>query len=225
MNLWSPFVQRFSVARRNQQGDKILEVGESVTWLSWRHYVTYWNTDHIYFIGSLSLSPVWWTAMGRELGFDMLSCHDGNISFLNKVVSSEMLPFISQNRHFLVIGCSQNPYQVTAHVRSSSRVNVFCVVSRTQVYDLFFPRRYRYWPFVCVPTHWGTSCSAFGCKQTLQRRDAVPEHSLSRNVDKSWWRHSMAIKIIRSDVSGLCFWTFVKDTELHGISRASRKGC
>jgi hypothetical protein len=61
--------------------------------------------------------------------------------FLDKNVFSDEATFHLSgkvNRHNRIIWGSQNPHQVVEHVRDSPKVNVFCSVSRTQVYGQFF---------------------------------------------------------------------------------------
>jgi hypothetical protein len=61
--------------------------------------------------------------------------------FLDKIVFSDEATFHLSgkvNRHNLIIWGSQNPHQVVEHVQDSPKVNVFCAVSRTQVYGPFF---------------------------------------------------------------------------------------
>jgi hypothetical protein len=62
--------------------------------------------------------------------------------FLDKIVFSDKATFHlpeKANRHNVIIWGSQNLHQIVEHVRDSPNMNIFCTVSRTQVYGpLFF---------------------------------------------------------------------------------------
>jgi hypothetical protein len=78
--------------------------------------------------------------------------------FLDKIVFSDKATFHLSgkvNHHNLIICGSQNPHQIHKHVRDSPKVNVFCAVSRTQVYGPFFPPRLPLW-VACTVICWST---------------------------------------------------------------------
>jgi hypothetical protein len=146
--------------------------------------------------------PTCWTASKRK------------ICFWTKLFSMTRLPFTCQGRWIAIIWGSQNPHQVVEHVRDSPKVNVFCAVSRTQVYGPFFFAEATVTGHR-VPRYAGAlPCSTFGCKQRdlatrwgpaplSQGYDAVPEPNIPGKMDRSWWPHSLANQIIRSDTHGL----------------------
>jgi hypothetical protein len=72
---------------------------------------------------------------------DMLKRLEEDNLFLDRTVFNDEAIFhlsVKVNRHSLIIWGSQNTHEVVEHVRDSPKVNVFCAVSRTQVYGPFF---------------------------------------------------------------------------------------
>jgi hypothetical protein len=135
--------------------------------------------------------------------------------FLDKIVFSDEVTFHLSgkvNRHNLIIWRSQNPHQVVEHVRDSPKVNVFCAVSRTQVYGPFFFAEatvtgHEYLDMLehfLVPqldVH-SVIWQQDGAPQS-QGCDAVPESNIPGKMDRSWWLHPLATQITRSDTHGL----------------------
>jgi hypothetical protein len=88
---------------------------------------------------------------------DMLNRLEENNLFLNKIVFSDEDTFHLSgkvNRHNLIIWGSQNPHQFVEHVRDSPKVNVFCAVSRTQVYGPLFFAQATVTGHVCTSICW-----------------------------------------------------------------------
>jgi hypothetical protein len=80
---------------------------------------------------------------------------------LEKDLSVTRLPFTYQGRWITIILSSVDHrtfHQVVEHVRDSPKVNVFCAVSRSQVYGLLFSPRLHV-RVTCASTFWSTPLS------------------------------------------------------------------
>jgi hypothetical protein len=145
--------------------------------------------------------------------------------FLDKIVFSDRATFHLSgkvNHHNLIICGSQNPHQIHKHVRDSPKVNVFCAVSRTQVYRSFFPPRLPLW-VACTVICWSTSLFHswmwrvwFGNKMgpLLHYHRDVTQH-LNQTFPVRWIGHGSYIlwPPRSSDLTPMDFpfWGFVKD--------------